>query len=51
MKGFFKVLGALVAAAAFVVGVLAIVDKVCNKNRIKGDYLLCDSDEEEIAEE
>ncbi len=51
MKGFFKFLGALVAAAAFIIGALAIVDRLCNKNRIKGDYLLCDTEEEEMPEE
>ncbi len=52
MKGFFKFLGIFITAVAAIIGVLVVVDKILNKNRIKGDYLECDTfegfDEEEI---
>lgn len=53
MKGFFKFLGIFVTAVAAIIGVLVVVDKILNKNRIKGDYLECDTledfeDEEDI---
>ena len=51
MKGFFKFLGVLTAAVAFVVGILAIADRFCNKNRIKGDYLVCDAEDSKEPEE
>ena len=51
MKGFLKVFTAVLAAFGAIIGALTILDKVTNKNRIKGDYLECDvenSDQEEI---
>ena len=50
MKVFLKVLGAIVAVFGVVVGALAIFDKVSNKNRIKGDYLECDSGTDEYTD-
>lgn len=53
MKGFWKFLLSILAVFGAVIGALAIFDKFSNKNRIDGDYLECDSDEdfEDIAEE
>lgn len=51
MKGFFKFLGIFITAVAAIIGILVIVDKVMNKNRIKGDYLECDSFEDFDTEE
>lgn len=51
MKGFFKFLGIFITAVAAIIGILVIVDKIMNKNRIKGDYLECDSFEDFNAEE
>lgn len=51
MKGFFKFLGIFITAVAAIIGVLVIVDKILNKNRIKGDYLECDSFEDFDLEE
>jgi hypothetical protein len=48
MKGFLKFIVSLLALFGALVGALAIFDKVQNKNRIKGDYLECDTEEEEI---
>ena len=50
MKVFLKVLGAIVAVFGVVVGALTIFDKISNKNRIKGDYLECDSDGDEYTD-
>ena len=51
MKGFFKVLASLLAVFGAVIGALAVFDKISNKNRIKGEYLECDSEEtEEVTE-
>lgn len=47
MKSFVKFLVSLLAIFGALVGALAIFDKVQNKNRIKGDYLECDTAEEE----
>ena len=47
MKGFFKFIVSLLALFGAAVGALAIVDKIKNKNRIKGDYLECDAVEDE----
>lgn len=47
MKGFFKFIISIFALFGAAVGALAIFDKVQNKNRIKGDYLECDSEEAE----
>ena len=46
MSTFWKILLGLFAFLAVVVAALAIFDKVSNKNRIKGDYLDCDTPEE-----
>lgn len=51
MKGFFRFLGIFIAAVAAIIGILVIVDKLINKNRIKGDYLECDSFEEFDSDE
>lgn len=45
MKGFLKIFMAIIAVLAVVVGALALFDKFKNKNRIKGDYLECNTDE------
>lgn len=45
MKGFLKFLVSLFALFGALVGALAIFDKVQNKNRIKGNYLECDTEE------
>lgn len=49
MKGFFKFLVSLFALFGAAVGALAIFDKLSNKHRIKGDYLECDTQDEEIV--
>ena len=49
MKGFFKFLVSLFALFGAAVGALAIFDKLSNKHRIKGDYLECDSQDNEIV--
>ncbi len=51
MKGFFKFIVSLLAVFGAVIGALAVFDKISNKNRIKGDYLECDTEETEISEE
>lgn len=43
MKGFFKFIVSLLALFGAAVGALAVVDKIKNKNRIKGDYLECET--------
>lgn len=48
MKTFFKVMIGLVAAIAAIVGALIVFDKIVNKNRIKGNYLECDSAEDDF---
>lgn len=45
MKGFLKVFLSILAVIGAIVGALAIFDKFSNKNRIKGDYLECNTDE------
>ncbi|MBR4100123.1 MAG: hypothetical protein IKK55_03960 [Clostridia bacterium] len=47
MKSFLKMIVSLLAVFGALVGALAIFDKVQNKNRIKGDYLECDTEETE----
>lgn len=42
MSGFLKFLGSLLAVFGAVISALVIFDKFTNKNRIKGDYLECD---------
>ena len=51
MKGFFKFLLSLLAVFGAVIGALAVFDKFTNKNRINGDYLECDTDDESVADE
>ena len=46
MGNFFKALFAVLAVFGAVIGALAVMDKILNKNRIQGDYLECDSAEE-----
>ena len=50
MKGFFKFIGSLIAVFAGVIGALAVFDKISNKNRIKGDYLECDTSDFEESD-
>lgn len=50
MKGFFKVLISIFAVFGAVIGALAVFDKFSNKNRIKGDYLECETEEEQVEE-
>lgn len=45
MKGFLKFIGSIIAIFAAVIGALAVFDNYVNKNRIKGDYLDCDTSE------
>lgn len=42
MKNFWSVLGAIIAFFGILIGALVIIDKIKNKNRIKGEYLECD---------
>lgn len=46
MKGFLKFLLSVLALFSAAVGALAVYDAVKNKNRIKGEYLECDSTDE-----
>lgn len=46
MKGFLKFLVSILAVFGAMIGALAIFDKFSNKNRIKGDYLECDTEED-----
>ncbi len=41
MKGFFKFLGSVFTLFAGIIGFLAVLDALKNKNRIKGAYLDC----------
>lgn len=50
MNGFLKVLISIMAVFGTVIAALAVFDKFTNKNRIKGDYLECDV-EEDLEEE
>lgn len=47
MKGFLKFISSVAALFAAAVGALLVADRVLNKNRIKGDYLECDTPEDE----
>ncbi len=47
MKGLFKTLAWVVGITASVIAALAVIDRIYNKNRIKGDYLECDVPEVE----
>lgn len=52
MNGFVKFLVSLLAVFGAVIGALAVFDKISNKNRIKGDYLECDTQEDyEVSED
>ncbi len=51
MKGFLKFLGSIFAVFGVAIGALAVFDKFSNKNRIKGDYLVCDVEDSEQTEE
>lgn len=42
MKNFWSVLCAIIAFFGVLIGALVIIDKIKNKNRIKGEYLECD---------
>lgn len=41
MKEFFKAIGVAAAIFAAVVAALAVLDDVCNKNRIRAKYIAC----------
>lgn len=51
MKGFFKAIISIFAVFGAVIGALAVFDKFSNKNRIKGDYLECETEEDNQMEE
>ncbi len=46
MKDFFKFIVSILAVFGAMIGALAIFDKYSNKNRIKGDYLECVTEED-----
>ena len=46
MKNVWKVIVAVLALFGALVGALVIIDKIKNKNRIKGEYLECDETDE-----
>lgn len=52
VKNFLKILFAVLALFGALIGALVIIDKIYNKNRVKGDYLECDTEDdfEEITE-
>ena len=50
MNSFLKIFGSVLAAFGVIIGALAIIDKLSNKNRIDGDYLDCEIDGEEEEE-
>ena len=45
MKGFLKFVLTVSALFAAAVGVLVLADQIINKNRIRGSYLECDTEE------
>ena len=51
MKDFFKFIVSIFAVFGAMVGALAIFDKYSNKNRIKGDYLECITEQDFSEEE
>lgn len=51
MKGFAKFIVSLLAVFGGVIGALAVFDKFSHPNRIKGDYLECDTSDFEETEE
>lgn len=50
MKNFITIILSLLAVVGALVGALAIFDRIQNKNRIKGDYLECEAEEETFEE-
>ena len=50
MKNFITILLSLIAVVGLLVGALVIFDKIKNKNRIKGDYLDCETEEDTFEE-
>lgn len=46
MNSFFKFFVSILAIFGAVIGALAVFDKIANKNRIKGDYLDCDTQDD-----
>ena len=48
MSTFFKVLAALSAFFGAIIGAIVIFDRISNKNRIKGDYLDCETAEDVV---
>lgn len=50
MNSFLKIFGSVLAAFGVIIGALAVIDKLLNKNRIEGDYLECDVEDEEEEE-
>ena len=50
MNSFLKIFGSVLAAFGVIIGALAIIDKLLNKNRIDGDYLDCEIEGEEEEE-
>ena len=51
MKKFLSFVIAILAIFGAIIGTLAIIDRIKNKNRIKGDYLECEDEEFEEIEE
>ena len=50
MNSSLKIFGSVLAAFGVIIGALAVIDKLLNKNRIEGDYLECDVEDEEEEE-
>ena len=50
MNSFLKIFGSVLAAFGVIIGALAVIDKLLNKNRIEGDYLECAVEDEEEEE-
>ena len=46
MKGFLKFIGIMSAFFTAVVGALVVADRFLNRNRLTGDYLQCDTNED-----
>ena len=46
MNGFFKALGIAVALFTAISAILALLDGYCNRNRIRGKYLLCETNDD-----
>ncbi len=47
MKTFLKCITVILSVVSVVLGALAVVDKIFNRNRINGDYLECEVPENE----